>query len=42
MLKEKFADVRQDWSEKDLCKGKALIFLKLLHQLQISINQMFD
>jgi len=33
MLKEKFADVSQDWSAKDSCKEKALILLKLLHQL---------
>jgi hypothetical protein len=30
----KFADIRQNWSAKDLCKEKALISLKLLLQLQ--------
>jgi hypothetical protein len=34
MLKERFADIRQDWSAKDFCKKKALILLKLLLQLQ--------
>jgi hypothetical protein len=34
MLKEKFADIRQDWSAKALCKEKILISLKHLHHLQ--------
>ena len=36
-LMEKFADIRQDWSAKDLCKEKALILLKLLLQLHVGL-----